>query len=281
LLIENLAVQNMHGFEANRKEFGARKLSILSPAAALRNVRRAWNKLLRGPELLWASLLLLFVLSWILPFNLFRSIPPPPHLPTSLTYAGSLAYRLGWWIKYIGWDSGPPGEFAYDFLAFWHLALSFLILTLCLSRLSRDVSQAGDEAQMIPGGIPQFIQLLTRRKFIFWLKAYPILCCALLIASPWNEDNLVQKFFYIIAGISVMISFTYAPLERIHAGQESFIRLRFVLCGLPWIFAPIWGGRIFSLYIWALWIWSIYELTHVGFRKVRIANSQGRRTGSS
>lgn len=123
------------------------------------------DRILFGPWLLAGLLLLLARLWWSLPFD-------------------SLDDRLGESIRNLGWDAGPPGEYPYDFVLFWHLALSALVYCVIFSRLQFHARrQAGpfQLADYLPVRAMQFLFL------------YPLLSIAIFWVYPWNDSNEAQK----------------------------------------------------------------------------------------
>lgn len=180
----------------------------MSPYDPLIECRFFLRKFRFARALLLAAAAFLAVALWMLSFDTIPGLPAPPgalaarwgHTPQTL------AERLGEWIRLTGFDSGPPSEYACDFLVFWFLAACEGLYLVYYARLRRMARGLGDSLTVTPLTPEERAALfLPPRHAAFLTVRFPALMAAILLLSPWDGDNGAQKTFLLLFGIPILL----------------------------------------------------------------------------
>ncbi|MBX7246840.1 MAG: hypothetical protein K1X53_15190 [Candidatus Sumerlaeaceae bacterium] len=137
---------------------------------------------------------------------------------------GGLGHRLGEYISSLGWDSGPPDEYAYDFIFSWHFALS------CLALLP-------------------FVRFGAFASPLVW--AYPLAALTIFWVFPWNTENGAQKMLATMTYLPFfwgLLALSQSPTAS--HNRSLSLPLICILGSLISFYTPISGSGIFVATIW-------------------------------
>lgn len=201
------------------------------------------DRILFDSWLLIGLLVLLAACWWAMPLNVFPNLklPVPAQLgndPSAIPDypTWSLGAKLGFWIASRGWDSGPPSEYAYDFIFFWHLALSALAYCLIFIRLQTKVRQV--EKQFLRSDVLSVKSLLM-------LFFYPVITF-LILMLPWdNREVMGHRMFSLMIYPPLFCSLSLIELGS--PGRRTphrFIRLACLPIAAFAFASPFYGGGI-------------------------------------
>lgn len=208
------------------------------------NRKHILAQVFESPAILFGSLIVLALCWWAMPFHLFPNWHPA--VPSYyLNGDGSsnnvadwnLGLRVSFWFLNLGWDKGPPPEFAYDFIVFWHIALSLLVY---LTILMWPANYPATGTPIVEAKLQS-----SRNLFDWMLWRYPLLCQAVLWFFPWaniDSDLGAQKVFALIIEPALLASITLLAWK--FAGRIAFQRLIhiFILISAALaIYSPISG----------------------------------------
>jgi hypothetical protein len=208
--------------------------------------KNLWDRMLLGPCLLIGLLLLLAICWWSLSFNLFPEFnaPSPDEMIRDRHYYENprhlaLDHRLGWWIGDKGWDAGPPDEYAYDFIFFWHMGLSVLVYLGILLSLHHKAATPADLSRTVM----MLNSMAVKRLFV-----YPVICAAIIWVFPWGKavpDIGAHRFLSVIFCLPFYCSLTVISVESWRNGASKILGILACLLIAGICFhAPIHGGGI-------------------------------------
>ena len=217
--------------------------------------------------------ILLAVCWWSMPFKLFPGLQPafPQFLENDPEFIAhvqdsALGDRLGWWIASKNWDAGPPDEYAYDFILFWHLALSALIYLGILGRVRSGIIRRMEGRPSTRILSPWMI------RFLF---LYPLLCTAIIWVYPgWDAADIgPHKVISLMVYPPLFCSLTLIALTaRDQWVSTLLIRIACVLVAVLSFVGPILGGFVDILVLWGVTLtvtgWAL--VTSKGFIRSRM-----------